>query len=60
MSISFETSWTARLLCPWNFQARILEWIAISFSRGSSKLGIKPCSPALAGQFFTTELPGKS
>ena len=26
----------ARLLCPWNFHARILEWVAISYSRGSS------------------------
>ena len=25
-----------RLLCPWDFQARILEWIAISSSRGPS------------------------
>ena len=25
------------LLCPWNFPGRILEWIAISFSRGSSQ-----------------------
>ena len=24
----------ARLLCPWDFQARILEWVAISSSRG--------------------------
>ena len=23
-----------RLLCPWDLQARILEWVAISFSRG--------------------------
>ena len=29
------------------FQARILEWVAISFSRGSSNLGIEPRSPAL-------------
>ena len=29
--------WAARLLCPWDFQARILEQIAISFSTGSSK-----------------------
>ena len=33
----------ARLLCPWNFQARILEWVAISYSKGSSR----PRSPAL-------------
>ena len=35
----------------------ILEWVAISFSRGSSNPGIKPASfmfPALAGMFFTT------
>ena len=25
-----------RLLCPWNFQAKILEWVVISYSRGSS------------------------
>ena len=28
-------------------QARILEWVAIPFSRGSSYPGIKPRSPAL-------------
>ena len=27
--------------------------------KGSSLMGIKPMSPALAGRFFTTELPGK-
>ena len=26
----------ARLLCPWNSPARILEWVAIPFSKGSS------------------------
>ena len=44
------------------FQARILEWVAISYSRESSQPGIKsmfPGSPALAGGFFTTEPPGK-
>ena len=25
------------LLCPWNFPGRILEWVAISFFRGSSR-----------------------
>ena len=37
-------------------QARILEWVAISSTRGSSCLGITPrslMSPALAGGFFT-------
>ena len=42
------------------FQARILEWIAISYSRGSANPGIKPGSLASpAGRFFTTALPGK-
>ena len=29
------------------FQARILEWVAVPFSRGSSNPGIKPRSPTL-------------
>ena len=43
-------------------QARILEWVAISSSRGSLDSGTvpaSPVSPALAGGFFTTEPPGK-
>ena len=39
------------------FQARILEWVAVSYSRGSSQPGIEPeppASSALAGRFFTT------
>ena len=38
-------------------QSGIVEWIAISFSRGSSQPGIEPTSltsPALADRFFTT------
>ena len=34
-------------------QARILEWVAISFSRGSSHPRDWTRSPALAGRFFT-------
>ena len=40
-------------------QARILEWVAISFSRGSSQPRAEPMSPVSAGGFFTTEAPGK-
>ena len=40
-------------------QARTLEWAANSFSRDLPEPGIKPASPALAGGFFTTKLPGK-
>ena len=41
------------------FQARILEWVAISTLSGSSDPGIKPAFAALAGGLFTTEPPGK-
>ena len=40
-------------------QARILEWIAMHFFRGSSQPGIEPTpltSLALAGGFFTTSV----
>ena len=43
-------------------QARILEWVAFSFSRGSSRPRDRThvsCTPALVGRFFTTEPPGK-
>ena len=41
------------------FQAGILEWVAISFSRGSSQPKDQAPFPALAGEFFNTEPPGK-
>ena len=40
-------------------QARIPEWVGISFSRDLPDPGIEPKSPALTGRFFTTEPPGK-
>ena len=36
-------------------QARILQLVTISFSRGSPNPGIEPTFPARAGGFFTTE-----
>ena len=44
------------------FQARTLEWVAISYFRDLLDPGIEPASlvsPALAGGFFITEPPGK-
>ena len=41
------------------FQARILEWVAISFSRGSSQPRDRNHVSCIAGRFFTTEPPGK-
>ena len=40
-------------------QARILEWVAISFSRGSSQPGIKPRHPAFQADSLPFEPPGK-
>ena len=50
-----ETPWTVahRLLCPWNLQARILEWVAVPFSRGSSWLRDPTQVSCIAGRFIT-------
>jgi len=40
-------------------QTRLLEWVAMPFSRDLPDPGIKPASPALAGGFSTTEPPGR-
>ena len=42
-----------------NFLARTLEWVAISSSRGSSKLRDGICISCTAGGFLTAEPPGK-
>ena len=44
------------------FQARVLEWVAISIPGDLPDPGIElmsPASPAMAGRFFTTAPPGK-
>ena len=41
------------------FQARILEWVAISSFRGSSQPRDRTCISSLAGRFFTSVPPGK-
>ena len=43
-------------------QARILEWVDVPSSRGSSRLGDRTCVSwvsCIAGRFFTAEPPGK-
>ena len=40
-------------------QARMLEWVAVPFSRGSSQPGIEPRSPALQVDSLPAEPPGK-
>ena len=39
-----------------NLQARILEWVAIPFSRDQTRIS---CISCIAGGFFTAEPPGK-
>ena len=39
-------------------QARILEWVPIPFSRGSSRHRIEPGSPALQAGSLPSEPPG--
>ena len=41
------------------FQARILEWVAISFPRGLPNPEIEPRSPALQADSLPSEPPGK-
>ena len=41
-------------------QARILEWVAIPFSRGYSYPGLKPRSPALKADSLPSEPPRRS
>ena len=58
----FGTPWTCSLpgssVCG-ILQARILEWVAISFSRVFSLPRIEPWSPALQADFLTPEPPGE-
>ena len=42
-----------------NLQDRILEWVAIPFSRDLPNSGIKPRSPALQADSLPAEQPGK-
>ena len=43
----------------WTFQARTLEWFAISFSKGSSQPRTEPWSLALQADSLPSEPPGK-
>ena len=40
-------------------QARILQWVAISFSRGCSQPRYRTCVSCIVGKFFTPEPPGE-
>ena len=51
----YAIPWTgpASLLCPWDFQARTLEWVAMPFSRGSSQPSDRTQVSCIAGRLFT-------
>ena len=52
----FMTPWTVPRQAPLSMgilQARILEWVAIPFSRGSSQPGDRTHVSCIAGRFFT-------
>ena len=54
--------WRVRFLCPGEFLARILVWVAITSSRGSPRPRDWICVvhvSCIAGGFFTAEPPGK-
>ena len=42
-----------RLLCPWKFRGRILKWVAIPFSSGSSLSRNQTQVSCIAGRFLT-------
>ena len=57
------TPWTVACQAPLSMgilQARILEWVAMPSSRGSSQPRDRTTSPALAGGFFTTSTTWES
>ena len=58
----FVIPWTVACQAPVHgfTQARILEWVAMPSSRGSSRPRDQNCLSCIAGRFFTTEPPGKS
>ena len=53
LTLCNPTDYLSRLLCPWNSQARILEWVAISSSRGSSQPRDRTHVSYITGRFFT-------
>ena len=58
-SVVSDSLWPHGLYSSWNFQVRILEWVAFSFSRGSSQHRDWIQVSCIAGEFFTTWATGK-
>ena len=58
-SLRHHGLYPARLLCPWGFPARILEWFDISYSRGSSWPRDWTQVSCIASEFLPSESPGR-
>ena len=59
--LTLVTPWTVARQAPLSMgivQARILEWVAICLSRGSSDPGIRPGSPALQAILYQLRYKG--
>ena len=60
MSDAFATAWTVAHQAPLSMGfSREEYWNALPFPFSGNLPGIEPTSPALAGEFFTTEPLGK-
>ena len=53
-SVVFDSLQPHGLYSPWNSPARILEWLAFPFSRGSSQPRDQTQVSHIAGRFFTS------
>ena len=61
-SLTLAAPWTVTRQAPLFMEfprKRILEWVAIYFSQGSSYAGTELTSHSLADRFFNAEPPGK-
>ena len=64
-SVTFHSLWplglqSSRLPGPWDFPARILEWVAISSTRGSSQIRDWTLISCTEADSLPSEPPGKS
>ena len=59
LTLCYPRTAAPRLLCPWVLQARLLEWVAIPFSRGSSSPRDRIQVSCMAGRFITIWATGK-
>ena len=53
-SVMSNSLWAHELYSPWNSPARILEWVAVPFSRASSQPRDRTQVSHIAGGFFTS------